>query len=89
MPSDVTPSPESELIKAYVQELAPGSHEISCGSRLDGGYDLWIQLNPSSAVKQVIITKEDYRTTPTDGRSVQAARRLRLVVESANRNPLP
>jgi hypothetical protein len=62
MPSDLTPSPESELIKAWVRALAPSIHDLGCGHRLDGGYDLWLQLNPRSSVKQVIITKDEYRS---------------------------
>jgi hypothetical protein len=60
MASDLTPSPESELIKAWVRALAPSIHDLDCGKRLDGGYDLSLKLNPSSSVKQVIITKDEY-----------------------------
>ena len=62
MPSDPTPTQESALIQAYVRELAPSIHEVSCGNRLDGGYNLWFQLNPSSSAKQVIIGKNEYNT---------------------------
>jgi hypothetical protein len=60
MPSDSTPTPETEMIKAYVLELAPGIHQVECGARLDGGYDLWLQLNPTSTKKQVIISRVEY-----------------------------
>jgi hypothetical protein len=60
MPSDLTPNPESELIKAWVRALAPSIHNLDCGRRLDGGYDLWLQLNPSSSVKQVVISADEY-----------------------------
>ena len=60
MPSDLTPSPESDLIKAWVRALAPSIHDLDCGKRLDGGYDLWFKLNPSSSVKQVVISADEY-----------------------------
>jgi hypothetical protein len=61
MPSDLTPTAETEMIKAYVRVLAPGIHDVDCGTRLDGGYDLWLKLNPSSTIKQVFISRADYR----------------------------
>src|SRR5947208_2897120 len=45
---DLTPTAETEMIKAYVRVLAPEIHDVSCGARMDGGYDLWLQLNPTS-----------------------------------------
>jgi hypothetical protein len=62
MPSDLTPTAETEMIRAFVKLLAPSIHQVSCGSRLDGGYDLWLQLNPSSVIKQVVITHQEYST---------------------------
>jgi hypothetical protein len=62
MPSDLTPTAETEMIRAFVKLLAPSIHQVSCGSRLDGGYDLWLQLNPSSVIKQVVITPQEYST---------------------------
>jgi len=59
MPSDLTPTAETEMIKAYVRVLAPEIHDVSCGARMDGGYDLWLQLNPTSTIKQVVISKVD------------------------------
>jgi hypothetical protein len=61
MPSDLTPTAETEMIKAYVRVLAPGIHDVDCGTRLDGGYDLWLKLNPSSTIKQVVISRAEYR----------------------------
>ena len=61
MPSDLTPTAETEMIKAYVRVLAPEIHDVSCGARMDGGYDLWLQLNPTSTVKQVVISKVEYK----------------------------
>ena len=62
MPSDLTPTAETEMIKAYVRLLAPGIHEVSCGTRVDGGYELWLQLSPTSTIKQVIISEKEYKT---------------------------
>ena len=59
MPSDLTPTAETEMIKVYVRVLAPEIHDVSCGARMDGGYDLWLQLNPTSPIKQVVISKVD------------------------------
>lgn len=61
MPSDLTPTAETEMIKAYVRVFAPGIHDVDCGTRLDGGYDLWLKLNPSSTMKQVVISRAEYR----------------------------
>ena len=61
MPSDLTPTAETEMIKAYVRVLAPEIHDVSCGARMDGGYDLWLQLNPTSTIKQVVIRKVEYK----------------------------
>lgn len=61
MPSDLTPTAETEMIKAYVRVLAPAIHDVDCGTRLDGGYDLWFKLNPSSTIKQVVISRAEYR----------------------------
>ncbi|MGA8149577.1 MAG: hypothetical protein WB952_01270 [Terriglobales bacterium] len=61
MPSDLTPTAETEMIKAYLRVLAPGIHDVDCGTRLDGGYDLWLKLNPSSTIKQVVISRAEYR----------------------------
>ena len=61
MPSDLTPTAETEMIKAYVRVLAPEIHDVSCGARMDGGYDLWLQLNPTSTIKQVVISKVEYK----------------------------
>jgi hypothetical protein len=60
MPSDLSPTPETEMIKTYVKILAPGIHNVSCGTRMDGGYDLWLQLDPTSTIKQVVITQTEY-----------------------------
>jgi hypothetical protein len=60
MPGDQTPTPESALIEDYIRELAPSIHQVSCKKRLDGGYDLWFQLNPTSPAKQVIISNNEY-----------------------------
>jgi hypothetical protein len=62
MPSDLTPTAETEMIKAYVRLLAPGIHDVSCGARADGGYDLWLKLNPTSTIKHVIISHVQYKT---------------------------
>ena len=62
MPSDLTPTAETEMIKAYVRTFAPGIHEVECGTRLDGGYDLWLKLSPRSTIKQVIISQVEYKT---------------------------
>jgi len=62
MPSDRTPTAETSMIEAYVRDCVPSIDSVECGTRLDGGYDLWLRLNPTSAVKQVIITKEQYAT---------------------------
>jgi hypothetical protein len=61
MPSDLTPTAETEMIKAYVRVRAPGIHYLDCGTRLDGGYDLWIKLNPTSTIKQVVISQAEYK----------------------------
>lgn len=61
MPSDLTPTAETEMIKAYVRVLAPGIHDVSCGTRLNGGYDLWLKLNPTSTIKQVVISQAEYK----------------------------
>jgi hypothetical protein len=61
MPSDLTPTPETALIEAYVRLLAPGINEVSCGTRLDSGYDLWLQLEPNSRIRQVVITSAEYK----------------------------
>lgn len=60
MPSDITPTPETALIEAYVRELAPSIHELSCGIRADGAFDAWFRLNPTSPAKQIVIGKNDY-----------------------------
>jgi hypothetical protein len=62
MPSDLTPTAETEMIKAFVHVLAPGIHDVDCGTRLNGGYDLWLKLNPTSTVKQVVISQEEYKS---------------------------
>jgi len=49
------------MIRIYVKVLAPSIHDVSCGSRLDGGYDLWVQLNPTSTIKQVVISQEEFK----------------------------
>jgi hypothetical protein len=61
MPSDLTATAETEMIEAYVRVLAPGIHDVDCGTRLDGGYDLWLKLNPSSTIKQVVISRAEYK----------------------------
>ena len=61
MPSDLRSTPETALIEAYVLHLAPNINEVSCGTRLDSGYDLWLQLEPSSSIKQVVITNAEYK----------------------------
>jgi hypothetical protein len=61
MASDLSPSPETALIEAYVRLLASGINEVSCGRRLDSGYDLWLQLEPNSRIKQVVITNAEYK----------------------------
>jgi hypothetical protein len=61
MPSDLTPTAETEMIKAYVRVLAPGIHDVDCGTRLNGGYDLWLKLNASSTIKHVVISRVEYR----------------------------
>jgi hypothetical protein len=58
---DLTPTPETEIIKAYVRVRVPGIHDLDCGSRLDGRYDLWLQLNPKYTIKQVVISQADYK----------------------------
>ena len=69
MPSDLTPSPESDLIKAFrFRALAPSIHDLDCGKRLDGGYDLWFKLNPSSSVKQVVISADEYGSGILEGK---------------------
>lgn len=63
MPSQSSPTPESALIERYVREHAPSIYDVSCGMRLDKGYELWFRLNPPPApAKQVIISKQDYST---------------------------
>ena len=49
------------MINAYVRVLAPGIHHVDCGTRLDGGYDLWLKLNPTSTIKQVVISQAEYK----------------------------
>ena len=49
------------MIKAYVRVLAPGIDDVDCGTRLDGGYDLWLKLNPTSTIKQVVISQAEYK----------------------------
>jgi hypothetical protein len=61
MPSDPTPTAETEMIKAYVRVCAPAIHAVDCGIRIGGGYDLWLKLNPTSAIKQVIISQAEYK----------------------------
>lgn len=61
MPSDPTPTAETEMIKAYVRVCAPGIHDVDCGTRLDGGYDLWLKLNPTSPIKPVVISEAEYK----------------------------
>jgi len=62
MPSDLTPTAETEMIKAYVRLLAPDIHEVSCGTRVEGGYELWLQLSPTSTIKPVIVSQVEYAT---------------------------
>jgi hypothetical protein len=62
MPSDLAPSAECALIEAYVRLLAPAIHALSCGTRLDGGYEVWLQLNPRSVMKVVTVTKAEFET---------------------------
>lgn len=62
MPSDLTPTAETEMIRIYVKVLAPSIHDVSCGTRLDGGYDLWLQLNPTSTIKQAVISQAEFKT---------------------------
>jgi hypothetical protein len=62
MSCDLTPTAETEMIRIFVKLLAPGIHEVSCGTRLDGSYDLWLQLDPMSRMKQVIISRDEFRT---------------------------
>jgi hypothetical protein len=62
MPCDLTPTAETEMIRIFVKLLAPGIREVPCGTRLDGSYDLWLQLNPMSRVKQVIISRDELGT---------------------------
>lgn len=40
---------------------APGIHDVDCGTRLDGGYDLWLKLNPTSPIKQVVFSQAEYK----------------------------
>jgi hypothetical protein len=61
MPSDLTSTPETEMIRAYVRGLAPDIHEVSCGVRMDGGYDVWLQLLPTSTIRQVVISRTQYK----------------------------
>jgi len=49
------------MIEAYVRVLAPGIHGVDSGTRLDGGYDLWLKLNPTSRIKQVVISQAEYK----------------------------
>jgi len=56
MPSDLTPTPETEMIRAYVRGLAPDIHEVSCGVRMDGGYEVRLQF-----IKQVVISRDQYK----------------------------
>jgi hypothetical protein len=61
MPSDLTPTAETEMIKAYVRLLAPGIHALDCGTRIGGGYELWLKLNSTSPSKQVVISQAEYK----------------------------
>jgi len=61
MPSDPTPTPETELIRAYVRGLAPDIHQVTCGVRMDGGYDVWLQFVPTSTIRQVVISQAQYK----------------------------
>ena len=62
MPSDMITTAETEMIKAYVRVRAPGIHDVDCGTRIGGGYDLWLKLNPTSTIKQVVISQAEYKT---------------------------
>ena len=35
---------------------------MDCGTRIGGGYDLWLKLNPTSTIKQVVISQAEYKT---------------------------
>ena len=50
------------MIQDYIREHAPGIHELSCGTRLDGGYDILLQLECDSKIKPLVITKAEYKT---------------------------
>ena len=62
MPSDLTPTPETALIETYVRALAPGVFNMSCGTRVDGGYELWLQLNQDSRITPVVIDQSEFES---------------------------
>jgi hypothetical protein len=79
MPSDLSPTAETELIKAYVKELAPSMYEISCGTMVNGaGYELWLQLNPNSRTIPVVITQEEFESDVWQVKLRQAIDRLNV-----------
>jgi len=78
MPSDLTSTPETALIEAYVLMLAPDMNEVSCGTRLDGGYDLWLRLEPNSTAKQVVISEAEYKADQWKDRVREAIERMNI-----------
>lgn len=56
------PTPESFEIEAYVRELAPNIHDVSCGERIGGGYDLWFKRTPSSKATELVINEIEFST---------------------------
>ena len=61
MPSDLTPNPDSALIEAYFKVLAPGIHNVSCGTTLDGGFQITFKLDSSSTTRFLDISKDEYK----------------------------
>ena len=62
MASDLTPTAEGAMIEAYIRVCAPGVHDLSsCGTRLDGGYEVWFRLNPTSERVPIVISKAEYK----------------------------
>lgn len=52
--------PECRWIEEYVRQLAPSIDTVQCGRQLNGDYELWLKLGPTTIAKQLIIPKTEY-----------------------------
>src|ERR1035437_5324132 len=67
MSCDLTPTAETEMIRIFVKLLAPGIHEVSCGTRLDGSYDLWLHRPPPINLLHDLLSPPDRICDGADG----------------------